>query len=93
MGFYDQNLAQLQIRNQKKGMLNKKARVLDPYKDQIIKYLNIGISMSSIVTIINNQLQKPITYCAYIYYIKNEPQLNLIYEERKIKKRKLYKAS
>ena len=75
-----------------KGSQNKKARVLDPYKDQIIKYLNIGISMSSIVMIINNQLQKPITYCAYIYYIKNDSQLNLIYEDRKIKKRTLDKA-
>jgi hypothetical protein len=30
--------------------------------------------------------QKPITYSAYIYYIKNEWQLNLIYEKRKVNK-------
>lgn len=39
-----------------KGSKNRKARVLDPYKDQIIKYLDLGISMASIVIIINNQL-------------------------------------
>ena len=76
-----------------KGSQNKKARVLDQYKDQIIKYLNMKISISSIVIIINNQLDKPLTYCAYIYHIKNEPQLNLIYEERKTKKLKLAKVS
>ena len=39
-----------------------KERVLDPYREQIKEYLQLGLSLSRIRTIINPQLERPISY-------------------------------
>ena len=62
-----------------KGSKNKKGRVLDPFKDQIKKYLELHLPISSIEKIINNQLDSPITYNSFKYFIKHDPLLLKVY--------------
>jgi DNA invertase Pin-like site-specific DNA recombinase len=63
-----------------KGSKNKKSRVLDPFKDQIKEYLAIRLTISAIMKIINNQLEKPITYNSFKYFIKHDNELCLVIE-------------
>lgn len=58
-----------------KGSKNKKGRVLDKHKEAIKKYLELGVSISAIVKIINSQLEKPISYNAYKYFINHDEEL------------------
>jgi DNA invertase Pin-like site-specific DNA recombinase len=51
-----------------KGSRNKE-RVLDPYKQQIQEYIQLGLNLSSIRKLINPQLQKPLSYQAFKYYL------------------------
>lgn len=51
-----------------KGAKNK-TRVLDPYKEEIIKLINLGVSQSSILKIINSKLDKPISLTSLRYFI------------------------
>lgn len=59
-----------------KGSKNKKGRVLDPYKEQIMEYLQLNLSISSIVKIINNQLAQTLTYCSFTYFIHHDNDLS-----------------
>lgn len=45
-----------------KGSKNKKGRALDPFKEQIQEYLELGLPVSSIAKIINNQLEEKLSY-------------------------------
>jgi DNA invertase Pin-like site-specific DNA recombinase len=47
-----------------KGSRNKK-RVLDPYRDEILKYLQKGIDLASVRKLINPELEQPISYNSY----------------------------
>lgn len=44
-------------------------RILDPYKDQIQRYLALGLDLASIRKPINPQLERPISYQAYQYFV------------------------
>lgn len=46
-----------------------KTRVLDPYKEEIVRLLSIGVSQSSVLKIINVKLDKPISMTALRYFI------------------------
>lgn len=52
------------------GIRNKNGRILDPYKNQIIELVSLGLPIASIAKIINNQLQKKVSYNTYKIYIK-----------------------
>ena len=54
-----------------KGSRNKKGSVLDPFKEQIVEYLDINLSVGAIAKIINNQLESPLSYNTYKYYINS----------------------
>lgn len=54
-----------------KGTKNKKGRALDPFQEEMKKYLDLGVSITSIMKIINPQLDKPVNYHTYYYYIQN----------------------
>ena len=58
-----------------KGSKNKKARILDPHKAAIKKYLELDVNISDISKIINDELEKPITYNAFKYFIKHDEDL------------------
>ena len=72
-----------EILGRPKGSKNKKSRALDPYKDQLKEYLKLSLSVASIVKIINNQLEKKLTYCSYVYYIQHDKSLSDILKTRK----------
>jgi DNA invertase Pin-like site-specific DNA recombinase len=57
-----------------KGSRNKK-RVLDPYRDEILKYLKRGIDLASVRKLINPELETPISYTSYKYFVVNDPEL------------------
>jgi DNA invertase Pin-like site-specific DNA recombinase len=56
------------------GSRNKE-RVLDPYRDQILDYLKMGLNLAAIMKIINPQLEQPITYNSYRYFVQREEDL------------------
>lgn len=56
------------------GSRNKE-RVLDPYKQHILDYLKMGLNLAAIMKIINPQLEKPITYNSYRYFVQHEEAL------------------
>lgn len=58
------------VLGRQKGAKNK-TRVLDPYKDEIEKLLNLSVSQSSVLKIINAKLEKPISLTALRYFITN----------------------
>jgi DNA invertase Pin-like site-specific DNA recombinase len=57
-----------------KGSRNKN-RVLDPYRDEILKYLQKGIDLASVRKLINPELEQPISYNSYKYFVKYDSEL------------------
>ena len=57
-----------------KGSRNKE-RVLDPYRDEILKYLRLGIDLASVWKLINPNLEQAISYNAYKYFVEQDPEL------------------
>ena len=53
------------------GSGNKKGRVLDPFKDQIFELLRMGLPISSVAKIINNQSEQKFSYNNFKKYIKD----------------------
>jgi DNA invertase Pin-like site-specific DNA recombinase len=63
-----------------KGSKNKE-RVLDPYKDEIKKYLKLGLNLAAIRKMINPQLGRPITYNSYKYYVQHDDELKPLWKD------------
>ncbi|MEM9680567.1 MAG: recombinase family protein [Bacteroidota bacterium] len=53
-----------------RGSQNKERR-LDPFRDQILEFKEIGLSMTSILKIINNQIDEPVSYNTLRYFIRS----------------------
>ena len=51
------------------GSRNRKQRVLDPFKPVVVHYLAQHVPIASIMKVINPQLDKPLSYNSYKYYI------------------------
>ena len=66
-----------------KGSKNK-IRVLDPHRDQIKEFLQLGLNLAAIRKIINPQLERPITYNSYKYYVQHEETLAPIWKGRPV---------
>ena len=66
--------AQGKLLGRPKGSRDK-VRVLDPYRDQIKEYLQLHLSLHRIRIIINPQLDKPIAYNSYRYFVRQDPEL------------------
>lgn len=64
-----------------KGVRNRH-RVLDPYKEQIIQYLRMGLNLAAILKIINHQLAKPVTYQALKYHVRHDTEFARIRQEK-----------
>jgi DNA invertase Pin-like site-specific DNA recombinase len=60
-----------------------KERVLDPYREQIEEYLRLGLSLSRIRSILNPQLDKPISYPSYRYFVRQDMELLELWEAQK----------
>jgi DNA invertase Pin-like site-specific DNA recombinase len=52
-----------------------KERVLDAHREQIKEYLNLKIPLRRIRSILNPQLAAPISYPAYRYFVRQDPEL------------------
>lgn len=57
------------VLGRKKGSLNSKGRALDPFKEQIIEYIKLGLPIASIRKIVNSQAVKPLSYNTYSDYV------------------------
>jgi len=57
-----------------KGAKNKE-RILDPYKKEIKKYLEMKLGQTSILKLINSKLKKPISLTSLRYFIHNDQDL------------------
>ena len=64
-----------------KGSKNKKGRVLDAHKSQIKHLLELGVPIGSISKIVNAQMERPVTYNAFRYFIKSDADLNVLWFE------------
>jgi DNA invertase Pin-like site-specific DNA recombinase len=60
-----------------KGAKNKN-RVLDPFKDEIKKYIKLGLMQTNILKIINSHLEKPISLTTLRYFIGNDKELKTL---------------
>lgn len=73
-----QGLAAAKARGQQlgrpKGSRNRH-RPLDPYRSQIEAYLKVGLSIEAIKKLVNEHLNKPLTYNSYRYYISHDADL------------------
>jgi DNA invertase Pin-like site-specific DNA recombinase len=52
-----------------------KNRALDPYREQIRDYLQLQLPLRRIHSIINPQLEKPLSYSAYRYFVRQDGEL------------------
>jgi DNA invertase Pin-like site-specific DNA recombinase len=60
-----------------------KERVLDPHRDQIKEYLDLGLSLRRIRSIINPQLERPISCPAYRYFVRQDPELLHVWQSER----------
>lgn len=76
-----QGLAAAKARGQQlgrpKGSRNRH-RPLDPYREQIKAYLQVGLSIAGIRKLINPQLESPLTYNSYKYFLQTDDALHNI---------------
>ena len=61
-----------------KGVKNKN-RVLDPFKDEIKKYLEMGLMQTNILKIINSELEKKVSLTSLRYFITTTKELKYIH--------------
>ena len=57
-----------------KGRRNKK-RVLDPHRNTILNYLKKGIDLASVRKLVNPELDQPLSYNSYKYFVKQDSEL------------------
>ena len=65
------------------GGSRDKERMLDPHREQIKEYLNLGLSLRRIRIIINPQLERSINYPAYRYFVRQDPELLKAWQSQK----------
>ena len=60
-----------------------KNRILDPYREQIKEYLQMDLNLASIMKIVNNQLEKPISYNTLKYFVQHDEELLPLWKAQK----------
>ena len=81
-----QGLAAAKASGKKLGRLKgsrDKERILDPHREQIKEYLELGLSLRRIRSIINPQLERPISYPAYRYFVRQDPKLLKLWRDQR----------
>lgn len=61
-----------------KGSRNRNGRVLDPFRTEILKYLQLGVPLATIRKIINPRLSKPLAYNTYWLYVSSDDELSQV---------------
>jgi len=59
------------------GARNKSARKLDPYNEEIQKFLHLGLSLSAVRKIVNSHLDKPVSYSAYKFFVSSNKDMQI----------------
>ena len=54
-----------------KGSQNRKGRALDPFREQILEYQQLGLPVASIMKIVNNQLEEKLSYNSFKTFLGN----------------------
>ena len=57
-----------------KGHRNKE-RALDGHRDEIMELLNLGVNVTAIRKIVNEKLEKSLSYSSYKYFIEHDEEL------------------
>ena len=57
-----------------KGSRNKN-RVLDPHRNVILSYLQRGVDLANVRKLVNPELERPISYNSYKYFVVHDPEL------------------
>lgn len=65
-----------------KGSRNR-VRVLAPFREQFKGYLEIGLNLAAIRKIVNRQMEKPVSYNAYKYYVNSEEELRRLWVKQR----------
>jgi DNA invertase Pin-like site-specific DNA recombinase len=65
-----------------KGSRNK-VRILDQYREQIKEYLQMGLNLASVMKIINNQTERPVSYNTLKYYVQHDEELLPLWRAQK----------
>ena len=60
-----------------------KNRILDPYKEQIKEYLQMDLNLASIMKIVNNQLERSISYNTLKYFVQHDEELLPLWKAQK----------
>ncbi len=60
-----------------KGCKNKCGLALDPYKDEIIAYMQLGLPVASIKKIINGKSERKLSYNTYSTYVSELKHINI----------------
>ncbi len=60
-----------------------KHRPLDPYRDQIAEYLQLQLPLRRIHSLINKQIDKPLSYSAYRYFVRQDDELLALWQMTK----------
>jgi DNA invertase Pin-like site-specific DNA recombinase len=60
-----------------------KERVLDPHREQIREHLELGLSLRRIRSNINPQLDRPISYPAYRYFVRQDNELLQLWQSQR----------
>jgi DNA invertase Pin-like site-specific DNA recombinase len=53
------------------------------HREQIKEYLELGLSLRRIRSIINPQLERPISYPAYRYFVRQDPELSAVWQNKR----------
>jgi len=61
-----------------KGSRNRQ-RPLDGFREQIKELLDVGLSIASIRKIINRQMETPLSYNSYTYFIRHDDELRIVW--------------
>lgn len=60
-----------------------KNRALDPYREQIRDYLQLQLPLRRIHRIVNPQLEKPLSYSAYRYFVRQDEELLTLWQAQR----------
>ena len=57
-----------------------KHRVLDPYRNRIRELLELKMPLLRISSILNDQMEKPLSYNSYQYFVRQDPELLALWQ-------------
>jgi DNA invertase Pin-like site-specific DNA recombinase len=60
-----------------------KNRALDPYREQIREYLQLQLPLRRIHNTLNPELEKPLSYSAYRYFVRQDEELLALWQAQR----------